>query len=100
MFLPFVEVGAADLFGQSSDNLLKLLLLGVVFTALPHSLLANSLRTISAKSVALIGCLQPVIGTVIAFLLINDQPSIQVIVGAVIVLVGAVSETIKPQRVV
>lgn len=100
VFLPFVEVGAADLFEQPSDNLLKLLLLGVIFTALPHSLLANSLRTISAKSVALIGCLQPVIGTVIAFLLINDQPSIQVIVGAVIVLVGAVSETIKPQRVV
>ena len=100
VFLPFVEAGAADLFEQPSDNLLKLLLLGFVFTALPHSLLANSLRTISAKSVALIGCLQPVIGTVIAFLLINDQPSIQVIVGAVIVLVGAVSETIKPQRVV
>ncbi len=100
VFLPWVDVGAIKLLEQSSDDVLKLVLLGVVFTALPHSLLANSLRTISAKSVALIGCLQPVIGTVIAFILINDQPSIQVLVGAVIVLIGAVSETIKPQRVV
>lgn len=99
LFLPFVEVGAIELWQQPSDDLLKLILLGIVFTALPHSLLANSLRTISAKSVALIGCLQPVIGTAIAFVLINDQPSIQVIVGASIVLVGAVSETLKPQRV-
>ncbi|WP_250657593.1 DMT family transporter [Alkalimarinus coralli] len=99
VFLPFADLNPAELLQQPSDNLLKLLLLGFVFTALPHSLLANSLRTISAKSVALIGCLQPVIGTVIAFILISEQPSIQVVVGAVIVLAGAVSETIKPQRV-
>lgn len=99
VFLPFVEIGAFDLAEHATDDFYKLLLLGVFFTALPHSLLANSLRTISAKSVALIGCLQPVFGTVIAFMLIGDQPSIQVMVGAVIVLLGAVSETVRPQRV-
>lgn len=98
--LPFVKVGTMELVEHSWDDALKLILLGVMFTALPHTLLANSLRTISAKSVALIGCLQPVIGTVIAFILINDQPSIQVMIGAGIVLIGAVSETLKPQRVV
>ena len=99
VFLPFVNIGALTLVEQNTDNLFKLLLLGVFFTALPHSLLANSLRTISAKSVALIGCLQPVIGTVFAFILINDQPSVQVVIGAIIVLTGAVSETLKPQRI-
>ncbi|UZE95017.1 DMT family transporter [Alkalimarinus alittae] len=99
VFLPFVDVSAAELLEEPSGDALKLLLLGVFFTALPHSLLANSLRTISAKSVALIGCLQPVIGTAIAFILIRDQPTAQVVVGAIIVLLGAVSETIRPQRV-
>lgn len=99
LFVPFTETDLVTLFNESSDDGVKLLLLGIAFTALPHSLLANSLRTISAKSVALIGCMQPVIGTAIAFYLINEAPTAQVMLGASIVLLGAIFETVKPNRV-
>lgn len=99
VFLPFASVGVTELAQMPSKEWGMLVLLGIVFTAMPHSLLANSLRTISAKSVALIGCAQPVIGAGIALVLLSEIPSMQVIIGALIVLSGAIYETVKPAKV-
>jgi len=98
-FAPFVESSPMTLLENADNNGLKLLLLGFAFTALPHALLANSLRVIRVKSVALIGCLQPVIGAGIAFILLGEQPSLQMMVGASLVLAASVFETLKPARI-
>lgn len=74
------------------DELWKWLLLGICFTALPHSLMALGIQTIGAKPVAFIGCLQPAIGTLFAYWLLAEVASLQVFIGAGIVLLCAAIE--------
>ena len=71
---------------------LQWVLLGVFFTALPHSLIASGIKHIGAKSVSIIGCLQPVIGAVIAYFMLNELSSSWVVIGCMVVMLGAVLE--------
>lgn len=72
-----------------------LLILGTVSTALAHSFLAATLRFFTAKSVALVGCIQPVIATLIAWMFLNEQPGWHIIVGGSVILAASVFETMK-----
>ena len=78
-----------------TENLIKLLLLGALFTALPHSFFANSLRYLKAKTVGLIGCLQPVYGTILAFLLLSEEPGLMTLIGGGIIIGTAAFETYR-----
>jgi len=71
---------------------LQWVLLGVFFTALPHSLMASGIKNIGAKSVSIIGCLQPVIGAFIAYMILNELSSHIVVIGCVVIMTGAVLE--------
>ena len=73
----------------------QLLLLGTLFTAVPHSLLVGALRAISAKTVSLISCLQPVYGAVAAALLLAEIPTVATYCGGSLVLGAAIFETVK-----
>lgn len=73
----------------------QLALLAIVFTAIPHSLFAGSLRYLKAKSVGLIGCLQPVYGTLFAFLILHEQPSVLTLVGGALIVGTAAWETYR-----
>ncbi|MCE2570588.1 DMT family transporter [Motilimonas eburnea] len=83
----------------SGHNLALLLLLGTLFTALPHALLVNALRSLSASSVALISCLQPFYGTLLAILVLWQWPSWQTILGGALILSGACYETYKSRKI-
>jgi drug/metabolite transporter (DMT)-like permease len=71
----------------------QLLLLGVIFTALPHTLFAFSLRHFRAKTASLVACLQVVYATLFAALLLNEWPALATMIGGVIVVSAAVFET-------
>ena len=71
-----------------------LAVLGVLFTAAPHTLLATSLKYLDAKTVAFIGCLQPVLGAVLAAAWIDELPPWNVVIGALLVLSCAIYETL------
>lgn len=75
-----------------------LLLLGTFFTALPHALLVTSLRHLSAASVALISCLQPLYGMMLAALVLAQWPNWQTLVGGSLILSGTLYETLKNRR--
>ncbi|WP_198263547.1 DMT family transporter [sulfur-oxidizing endosymbiont of Gigantopelta aegis] len=70
------------------------IVLGVFFTALPHTLFANSLLYLKAKTVGLIGCMQVVYGTLFAALFLLELPDWKTVVGGLIVISAAVFETI------
>lgn len=67
-----------------------LLLLGALFTALPHTLFIRSLATITATRAALVACLQPLYATIAAYLLLDEHPAAPTLVGGAIVLLVAV----------
>ncbi len=75
-----------------------ILLMGVVFTAMPHALFASSLRHLSATTAGLISCLQPLYGCVLAFLLLSERANMMTIIGGILVVSAALFETWSVSR--
>ncbi len=90
VLLPF---GSAVIPQVTSVQWGQLLLLGVVFTALPHTLFAFSLRHFKAKTASLVACLQVVYATLFAAWLLGEWPAITTVAGGVIVVTAAIFET-------
>jgi drug/metabolite transporter (DMT)-like permease len=87
ILLPMVLLSATDLFWTPSE-LGILLLLGVVCTALAHTLFIASMRTITAQTASLLASLEPVWGIVFGMLLLGAIPTAQTLLGGAII-VGA-----------
>jgi len=71
-----------------------LLLLGIAFTALPHTLFANALLHLKAKAVSLIACVQVVYAAVFAAIILGEWLTWNVIVGGLIVVSAAMYESL------
>ena len=84
--LPFVIIFGAT---ADSSDIWLLLVLGVVCTALPHTLFIKSMAVLKAQLVSVVAGLEPVYGIVFAVLLLGEVPGIKTISGAAIVF-GAV----------
>jgi drug/metabolite transporter (DMT)-like permease len=91
--LPFVlprwpALGARDV--------LLLVVLGVLCTAVAHSLFIGGLRGVRARTASMIACLEPVYGTALAALLLGEVPSARTVVGGLVVLGVAFYATLRP----
>lgn len=95
MLCLFVEVPPLAV---SKHDWLLILLVGVIFTATPHAFFASSLRHLSATTAGLISCLQPLYGSVLAFLLLQERPDVMTIVGGLMVVSAAIFETWSVSR--
>ncbi len=71
----------------SDQQLMILVLLGVVFTALAHSLFNFSLKVVNAQTASIAVSLEPIYGIVAAYFLIGETLTIAIVLGGVIVLV-------------
>lgn len=87
--------GFKTLLNASATTWQMLLLLGVVSTALSHTLLAISLRALSAKAVSLISCLQPPLAILLSWLLLSETPAEITLVGGALILAAAAYESVK-----
>ena len=72
-----------------------LVTLGVITTAVAHTLLVKSYKLFPAKSVAMVSCLQPVFGSVLAWLILGEHLGITTIIGGMIILGAALYESTK-----
>lgn len=88
--LPLLKVETVSHFVL--NDWLLVLALGLGVTAGGHTLLVACLKQLPAKTVALIGCMQPVIAAFIGWLVIAEVPSPQVYVGGAIILGVALFE--------
>lgn len=91
----FVEVPPMEV---STDDWSLILLVGIIFTAMPHALFASSLRHLSATTAGLISCLQPLYASVLAFLLLNERVNVLTIIGGALVISAALFETWSVSR--
>ena len=87
VLLPFV-IGAAP--RPSAADLGLMLLLGVVMTALAHTMFIASLRELPARLAGICSSMETVYGILFALILLGEIPSGREIAGAVII-VGAVA---------
>lgn len=70
--------------------LLLLCVLGIVCTALAHTLFVRSLRTLSAHTASIVTALEPVYGIALAFLLLGETPPARTLAGAALIVSAAV----------
>ncbi|GAA5215590.1 DMT family transporter [Corallincola platygyrae] len=91
----FIEIPPLQV---DSHNWMLLALLGIVFTAVPHAMVAESLRKIPAKTVGLVSCLQPLYGTLAAIWILQEYPSLTTIIGGSLVIAAAIWETWQAQK--
>lgn len=68
-----------------------LIILGVIFTALAHTLFIGSLSSISARTASVITGLEPVYAIILAFFLLNEIPDMKTLAGGIIIISAAVT---------
>lgn len=81
--LPFFFIWRPSI---SNTDLWLLIILGVLFTALSHSLFISGLKTVKAKTASVIGSLEPVYGILAAAVLLQEFPGWREITGGLIIL--------------
>lgn len=75
-------------FFWTPHELLILLILGVVCTALAHTLFIASMRTITAQTASILASLEPVWGIVFGVLLLGAIPTASTLLGGAIILIA------------
>jgi drug/metabolite transporter (DMT)-like permease len=74
----------------SSQDLLLLIVLGVICTAASHTLFIQGMKQVKAQTASIIHFLEPVYGIIFAFLFLREIPSLRTILGGAIILLGQV----------
>lgn len=92
----FYEQGAAAIVLMPSLFILRpvltlkdigvLVMLGVIFTGLSHSLFISGLRTVKVRTAGIISGLESVYGIVGAFLVLGEVPGIRELAGGIVIL--------------
>jgi drug/metabolite transporter (DMT)-like permease len=75
-----------------------LMVLGIVCTALSHTLFIGSLRALSAHTASVVTALEPVYGIALAFLLLGETPNARTLAGALLLVGAALWATRTPRR--
>ena len=88
-FLFFIPTAAL----WTPHELVILLILGVVCTALAHTLFIASMQSITAQSASLLASLEPVWGILFGVLLLHDIPTLTTLLGGVIILAATLLPT-------
>ncbi len=85
-----LPLGLGGLFILDGGSLFWLVMLGVLCTALSHFLFVRSLRSINARSAGLIIALEPVYAIAFAMILFGEQPTLRMMLGAILIIAAAV----------
>ncbi len=67
----------------------QLILLGGIFTAVAHTLFISGLNKIKVQKASVIANMEPVYGIIFAFFLLNERPSLNVLLGGAIIIAMA-----------
>jgi drug/metabolite transporter (DMT)-like permease len=86
------------LYTADQNTYIWLFVLGTLLTAFPHALIAASLRHLRAKTFSLVACMQPFWGTIMAIVILNEQPNWQTFVGGILIVSAAIYETYNAQK--
>jgi len=81
--IPFIVINPIL---PTANEILVLILLGVIFTAFAHSLFNFSLKALKAQTASIAVSLEPIYGIIAAYFLLNESISLMMILGGSIVL--------------
>ncbi|GAL90508.1 DMT family transporter [Jejuia pallidilutea] len=75
-----------------------LLILGLLTTAIGHSLFISSLKNFSVSTASIIGSAQPVFGIIMAYFFLNEIPTMNTFIGGSLILATVVVESIRSRK--
>jgi len=90
---PLLVAGSAALPGLTVRDALLLLVLGVLCTAVAHTLFIGSLRRVSAHTASVVAALEPVYGIALAALFLGEVPTPRTLAGAAFIVGAALVAT-------
>lgn len=76
-------------------DIFLLILLGIVFTGISHSLFINGLKNIKTQTAGIISSLEPVYGIIFATFLLKEIPTLREILGGMVILITVFYSTIN-----
>jgi drug/metabolite transporter (DMT)-like permease len=91
--LPFVWAAPWDIGHIGPREILLLIVLGLLCTALAHTLFISGLTVATAHTASVIAALEPVYGIALALLFLGEVPSPRTIAGGVLIVAAAVIAT-------
>lgn len=75
-----------------------LLLLGILTTAVGHTLMTLMLKHFKASTASIISSIQPVFGIILAFVFLSEIPSLNTFIGGFLILSTVVIESIRSKK--
>lgn len=91
VLLPFISINVGEI---TATNWYLIILLGSIFTAIPHTQKTFALKHASAKTVSMIVSLQVVYASLFAFILLNERLELTTIIGGSLILFAAFYESV------
>jgi len=76
-------------------NLILLGILGIICTALSHTLFIKGMRYIKARSASIISMLEPIYGIILAILFLKEIPDLRTFIGGFLILFAVFIVTIR-----
>ena len=83
---------------QIQTQLPFLLILGLITTALGHSLFISSLKHFSVSTASIIGSAQPIFGIIMAYFFLNEIPTSNTFIGGALILATVVIESVRSRK--
>ena len=74
------------------------LLLGILTTAVGHSLMVRAFRYFSVSTATIISSVQPVLGIILAFIFLNEIPSVNTYIGGALILSTVIIESVRSKK--
>ncbi|XMO84994.1 DMT family transporter [Algibacter sp. AS12] len=74
------------------------ILLALVTTAIGHSLLISCFKHFSISTASIIGSSQPIFGIIIAFLFLNEIPTLNTFIGGALIIGTVVIESVRSRK--
>ncbi|WP_308993182.1 DMT family transporter [Mariniflexile litorale] len=74
------------------------IMLALVTTAIGHTMLVNSLEHFSVSTASIINSTQPIFGIIIAFLFLNEIPTLNTYIGGSLILATVIIESIRSKN--
>ena len=82
----------------NTQEVQAILILAVLTTAIGHTLFVNSLKNFSVSSASIMSSIQPIYGIVLAFLLLNETPQLNTVLGGLLILATVIIESRQSRK--
>jgi drug/metabolite transporter (DMT)-like permease len=100
LILSFVLLPFVFILGTNNINTQfpYVILLALFTTAIGHSLFIHSFKNFSVSTASIINSLQPVLGIIMAYLILNEIPTPNTLIGGLLILATVVIESMRSKK--